>query len=119
MYICVAVVIWGAISAATAAVNTYKQLLAVRAVLGIVEAVFFPGAVYYLSAWYTKKELGKRLAGLYIAQQVGNAFGGLFAAAILQLDGAHGIAGWKWLFIIEGCATVGIGAICVSTTARS
>lgn len=72
----------------------------------------FPGAIYYLSAWYTKQELGKRLAGLYIAQQVGNAFGGLLAAAILQLDGAHGIRGWEWLFIIEGSATVGIGAIC-------
>lgn len=95
MYICCAVIIWGAISAATAAVKTYQQLLAVRAILGVVEAVFFPGAVYYLSAWYTKKELGKRLAGLYIAQQVGNAFGGLFAAAILQLDGAHGISGWQ------------------------
>lgn len=95
MYICCAVTIWGAISAVTATVKTYQQLLAVRAILGIVEAVFFPGAVYYLSAWYTKKELGKRLAGLYIAQQVGNAFGGLFAAGILQLDGTHGIAGWQ------------------------
>jgi MFS family permease len=112
MYICLAFVIWGAISAATSAVKTYGQLIAVRAVLGIVEAVFFPGAVYYLSAWYTKKELGKRLAGLYIAQQVGNAFGGLFAAAMLQLDGTHNIAGWQWLFIIEGSATVGIGSIC-------
>ncbi|KAI7788001.1 Major facilitator superfamily [Diaporthe eres] len=112
MYICTAVVIWGAISAATAAVHSYGQLLAVRAILGAVEAVFVPGAIYYLSAWYTKKELGKRLAGLYIAQQVGNAFGGLFAAAILQLDGQHGIRGWRWLFIIEGVATVGIGAIC-------
>lgn len=70
LYICTAVTIWGAISAATAAVQTYGQLLAVRAILGVVEAVFFPGAIYYLSAWYTKKELGKRLAGLYIAQQV-------------------------------------------------
>ncbi|KNG83190.1 putative pantothenate transporter [Aspergillus nomiae NRRL 13137] len=112
MYICVAVVIWGCISAATAAVKTYGQLLAVRAVLGVAEAVFFPGAIYYLSAWYTKKELGKRIAGLYIAQQVGNAFGGLFAAAILQLDGTHNIAGWEWLFIIEGSATVGMGVIC-------
>lgn len=112
MYICVAVVIWGAISAATAAVRSYEQLLVVRAILGAAEAVFFPGAIYYLSAWYTKVELGKRIAGLYIAQQVGNAFGGLFAAAILQLDGAHGIAGWQWLFIIEGSATVGIGVIC-------
>lgn len=112
MYICCAVAIWGAISASTAAVKSYGQLLAVRAILGAAEAVFFPGAIYYLSAWYTKMELGKRIAGLYIAQQVGNAFGGLFAAAILQLDGIHNIAGWQWLFIIEGSATVGIGVIC-------
>jgi sugar phosphate permease len=112
MYICCAVIIWGSISAATAAVKTYRQLLAVRTILGVAEAVFFPGAIYYLSAWYTKKELGKRIAALYIAQQVGNAFGGLFAAAVFQLDGRHGIRGWQWLFIIEGSATVGIGAIC-------
>ncbi|KAH8700702.1 putative pantothenate transporter [Talaromyces proteolyticus] len=112
MYICCAVAVWGAISAATAAVKTYGQLLAVRAILGTAEAVFFPGAIYYLSSWYTKKELGKRIAALYIAQQVGNAFGGLFAAAILQLDGVHNIAGWRWLFIIEGSATVGLGVIC-------
>ncbi|RJE20497.1 Major Facilitator Superfamily [Aspergillus sclerotialis] len=112
MYICLAVVVWGGISAATAAVKNYGQLLAVRAILGAAEAVFFPGAIYYLSAWYTKMELGKRIAGLYIAQQVGNAFGGLFAAAILQLDGVHNIAGWQWLFIIEGSATVGVGVIC-------
>lgn len=104
MYICTAVVIWGAISGATAAVKSYGQLLAVRAILGIVEAVFFPGAVYFLSAWYPKRELGKRLGFMYIAQQFGNAFGGLFAAAIMQLDGKHGIAGWQWLFIIEGSA---------------
>ncbi|KAJ5083481.1 hypothetical protein N7456_012908 [Penicillium angulare] len=112
MYICLAVAIWGCISAATAAVKTYGQLLAVRAILGAAEAVFFPGAIYYLSAWYTKVELGKRIAGLYIAQQVGNAFGGLFAAAVLQLDGVHNISGWQWLFIIEGSATVGVGVIC-------
>ncbi|KAI0532257.1 putative pantothenate transporter [Xylaria digitata] len=113
LYICTAALIWGAISAVTATVKNYQQLLAVRAILGIVEAVFFPGAIYYLSAWYTKTELGKRIAGLYIAQQVGNAFGGLFAAAILKLNGAHGIAGWQWLFIIEGSATVGVASICV------
>ena len=112
MYICAAVAIWGGISAATAAVKTYGQLLAVRAILGAAEAVFFPGAIYFLSAWYTKAELGKRIAALYIAQQIGNAFGGLFAAGILKLEGVHNIAGWQWLFIIEGSATVGIGVIC-------
>jgi MFS family permease len=112
MYICVAVAIWGMISAATAAVQTYQQLLGVRLVLGVVEAVFFPGAVYFLSAWYTKRELGKRFAALYIAQQVGNAFGGLLAAGVLQMDGLRGIAGWRWLFIVEGCGTVVIGVVC-------
>ena len=48
MYICCAVAIWGSISASTAAVKTYGQLLAVRAILGVAEAVFFPGAIYYL-----------------------------------------------------------------------
>lgn len=104
LYICCAVVLWGTISALTAVVKTYPQLLAVRACLGIAEAVFFPGAIYYLSAWYTKTELGKRIAALYIAQQFGNAFGGLFAAGIFQLDRAHGIRAWQWLFIIEGVA---------------
>ncbi|KAF4243933.1 hypothetical protein CNMCM6805_010444 [Aspergillus fumigatiaffinis] len=112
MYICCAVTVWGCISAATAAVKSYDQLLAVRAILGMAEAVFFPGAIYYLSAWYTKREPGKRIAGLYIAQQVGNAFGGLLAAAILQLNGIHHIAGWQWLFIIEGSVTIGVGVIC-------
>lgn len=112
MYICLAVAVWGIISAATAAVQSYAQLMGVRVVLGIVEAVFFPGAVYYLSAWYTKKELGKRFAALYIAQQIGNAFGGLLAAGVLQMDGIRGIAGWRWLFIVEGSGTVAIGVIC-------
>ncbi|KAJ4318510.1 hypothetical protein N0V84_006836 [Fusarium piperis] len=75
LYICCAVVIWGSISACTAAVKTYGQLLAVRAIPGVSGAVFFPGAIYYISAC------------LYVAQQVGNAFGGLFAAGIFQLDG--------------------------------
>lgn len=43
-----------------------------------------------------------RTAILYSGSQVGNAFGGLFALAILQLDDAHGLEGWRWLFIVEG-----------------
>lgn len=100
LYICVATVIWGTISACTAAVQSYGTLLLVRIILGFSEAVFFPGVIYLLSAWYTKNELGARIGGLYIGQQLGNAFGGLIAAGVLKLDGAHGIAGWRWLFIV-------------------
>jgi hypothetical protein len=53
-----------------------------------------------LSAWYTKQELGKRLAALYIDQQLGSGFGGLIAAGVLKLNGVHGIQGWRYLFIV-------------------
>ncbi|KAK8036097.1 hypothetical protein PG993_008711 [Apiospora rasikravindrae] len=111
LYICSAACIWGCVSAATAAVQSYRSLLAVRVFLGVTEAVFFPGVIYFLSAWYTKSELGKRLAGLFMAQMVGSAFGGFVAAACLTLDGRHGIAGWRWLFMVEGVVTVGCGIL--------
>lgn len=55
------------------------------------------------SCWYKSYELGKRFAIFYTAAVLSGAFGGLLAGAITgHLDGAHGIAGWRWLFIIEG-----------------
>lgn len=68
--------------------------------LGVTEAVFFPGVIYFMSAWYTKSELGKRLGALFMFQMIGSAFGGFIAAACLTLDGRYGIAGWRWLFIV-------------------
>ena len=93
-------VVWGAISACTGAVQSYSALLGVRVLLGASEAVFFPGALYFLSAWYTKQELGKRYAVLFIGQQLGNGFGGLIAAGVLRMDGTAGLRGWRWLFIL-------------------
>lgn len=52
-----------------------------------------------------------RTAILYSGSQLGNAFGGLFAIAILKLDGAHGLEGWRWLFIVEGAMTIGLAII--------
>ncbi|OKL59295.1 hypothetical protein UA08_05219 [Talaromyces atroroseus] len=99
LYICSAATIWGSVSAATAAVQSYKSLLAIRVMLGITEAVFFPGVIYLMSAWYTKKELGKRLGALFVFQMLGSAFGGFIAAACLTLNGR------------EGTTTVGCGLI--------
>lgn len=80
--------------------------LACRFILGIIEAAFFPGALFYLSLFYNRKQFALRTALLYAGSQLGNAFGGLFAIAILKLDGVHGIDGWRWLFIIEGVAVL-------------
>ncbi|RAO68855.1 uncharacterized protein BHQ10_004867 [Talaromyces amestolkiae] len=110
-YICAAATVWGVVSGCTGAVQSYHGLLAVRVLLGATEAVFFPGVIYLMSAWYTKKELGKRLGALFIFQSIGSAFGGFIAAACLTLDGRYGIAGWRWLFIVEGATTVGCGLV--------
>ncbi|CAK7246175.1 MAG: hypothetical protein STHCBS139747_007798 [Sporothrix thermara] len=111
LYICSAAAIWGAVSACTAAAQSYSGLLAIRVFLGVTEAVFFPGVLYFLSAWYDRSQLGKRVAALFMFQMLGSAFGGFVAAACLTLDGRYGIAGWRWLFIVEGTVTVGCGII--------
>ncbi|KAJ7141442.1 retrograde regulation protein 2 [Mycena epipterygia] len=110
-YICAAMAVWGVVSAATGAVQSFVGLLLCRFFLGFVEAVFFPGALYYLSMFYNRKQYTFRVALLYSGSQLGNAFGGLFAVAILKADGQHGIEGWRWLFIVEGVATVGIALL--------
>lgn len=111
LYICSAVALWGAISACTAAVNNFGSLVACRFMLGFVEAVFFPGALFYLSMFYTRKQFAFRAAVLYSGSQLGNAFGTLLAIGITKLDGSHGLAGWRWLFLIEGIITIGLAIV--------
>jgi MFS family permease len=104
--------IWGALSAAMACIHNYGSLLAFRFVLGCIESGFFPGVLYLLSCWYKPAEIGKRFAIFYSAAVLSGAFGGLLAGAITgHLAGAHGIDAWRWLFIIEGVATVGVAVI--------
>ncbi|KAF8858919.1 MFS general substrate transporter [Acephala macrosclerotiorum] len=107
IYLPACMVVWGIISGATAASQTYGGLLACRFILGFVEAAYFPGCLYYLSAWYTRKELVKRTAVLYSGSLLSGAFSGLIAAGITNgLDGARGLSAWRWLFIVEGVITV-------------
>ncbi|KAK2624928.1 hypothetical protein QTJ16_005297 [Diplocarpon rosae] len=102
-------IVWGAVSAAMASVQTYGAILAFRFVLGCIESGFFPGVLFVMSCWYTNAEIGKRFAIFYSAAVMSGAFGGILAGAITgHLDGVRGIAGWRWLFIIEGLATVAV-----------
>ncbi|CRG91007.1 putative transporter C1002,16c [Talaromyces islandicus] len=106
IYICVAMAVWGVISACTAAVQNFSGLVAARFFLGFVEAAFLPGVVYYISLFYNRQQITLRTAIFYSGSQIGNAFGPLLAIGILKMDGMRGISGWRWLFIIEGVATV-------------
>ncbi|KXH30453.1 major facilitator superfamily transporter [Colletotrichum nymphaeae SA-01] len=106
IYLPCCVLLWSCVSASTAAAKNFSSLVAIRVILGIVEAPFFPGIFYVLSCWYTQKEIAFRTAILYSGMLVATAFSGLIAAAVFaHLDGARGLAGWQWLFIIEGAGS--------------
>ncbi|KAI5478410.1 putative nicotinamide mononucleotide permease [Pseudohyphozyma bogoriensis] len=78
----------------------------IRVLLGLTESPYFPGALFLLSSWYTKKELAFRTAFLYSGSLLSGAFSGFISAGIQHgLDGALGLESWRWLFIIEGAIT--------------
>ncbi|TKA77802.1 hypothetical protein B0A49_00930 [Cryomyces minteri] len=109
IYLPSCMIVWGTISAATAGIHSYGGLVTVRFFLGFVEAAYFPGCLFFLSSWYTRKELALRTATLYSGSLISGAFSGLIAAGITSgLDGVRGLRAWRWLFIIEGVVTIGI-----------
>lgn len=102
------------VTAAVGAIHTYPQLLVIRLFLGILESGLTPGATFILSSWYLPKELGKRSSFFMTSAQMGGAFGGLIAGGVMgNLEGARGIRGWRWLFIVEGVVTCFVAIIAV------
>lgn len=90
------VIAWGLVSCLTSQVSNYGDILACRFILGFVEAPFFCGILFYLSKWYTKKELNFRMALFYSASLLSGAFGSLIAAGILSgLANTRGLAAWQ------------------------
>ena len=92
-------------------VHNFSGLMAVRWFLGLTEAGLFPGVGYFLSCWYKRSEFGVRMAIFFSAAALAGSFGGLLAAAIAKMNGVGGKAGWSWIFILEGLATIVIGFI--------
>lgn len=100
--------IWGCVTVAMAWANSFQHLIAFRVVIGCLEAGFAPGVLLIISSWYKRREQSKRFAVYISAAILSGAFGGLIAGAITgNLDGRYGIAGWRWLFIVEGVLTAG------------
>ncbi|OAL07764.1 MFS general substrate transporter [Phaeosphaeriaceae sp. SRC1lsM3a] len=112
LYLCMMALVWSGVSAATCGVTNYSGLLAVRFFLGVVEAPLFPGAIYVMGCWYTRKEMALRCAILYTGQTLAFCVAGLIAAAVFgTLEGAHGLAGWQWLFIVLAVTGSGLALI--------
>jgi MFS transporter, ACS family, tartrate transporter len=102
---------WGAISAAMMFVRTTPTFYVLRFLLGAAEAGFFPGVVYYLSHWYPEGQRARAIAAFMTAVPVSGVIGGPLSGALLSLNGLCGLAGWQWLFLVEGVPAILLGVI--------
>jgi ACS family tartrate transporter-like MFS transporter len=110
---------WGVIAAAMALVRTPSQFYALRFLLGVAEAGFFPGIVYYLSQWFPSNARGRASAQFMVAIPLSGVLGGAVGGTLLGLDGRLGLAGWQWLFLVEGLPSVLLaGAVLALMTDR-
>ncbi|CAG8319764.1 unnamed protein product [Penicillium salamii] len=94
--------------------SKYELSSGPRTILGCIEAGFAPGVLLLISSWYKQTEQSKRFGVFISAAVLSGAFGGLIAAGIVDgLEGAQGIRGWRWLFIIEGVITIGFAILSI------
>ncbi|EGY20131.1 hypothetical protein VD0004_g410 [Verticillium dahliae] len=109
LYMGILVTTWGVIMTLHGVVQNFGGLLALRMLLGVFEAGFFPGAVYLCTFWYMPRDLASRISWFYCMSALSGAFSGLLAAGIAKMDGVGGYEGWRWIFLIEGIITVALG----------
>ncbi|PTD06764.1 putative transporter [Fusarium culmorum] len=96
--------IFGSMTLLAACVQNFGGLFALRFFLGVAESGFFPLVIYYLTTFYRRGELARRLAVFYAASNIANAFSGLLSFGVFQIDSKMFV--WRYLFIIEGAASV-------------
>jgi MFS family permease len=101
---------WGVVSAAMMVVTDETVYLMMRFLLGVAEAGFFPGIIFYLTLWYPSRRRASRtawfMAAVPLAGVIGNPISGL---VMDSLSGRAGLAGWQWLFLVEGIPSILVG----------
>ncbi|KIW71551.1 hypothetical protein PV04_03705 [Phialophora macrospora] len=104
---------WGLCVLGMGFVHSWETLTVCRALLGIFEAGLFPGAIYIIGSWYRQFETARRVSLFYMASLLSSGFGPIFAYALSLIRVGDGMyrSGWRWIFIIEGIATVVAGLI--------
>ena len=109
-------VTWGILSACTLFVRTPGSFYLLRLLLGVAEAGMFPGVIFYLTLWYPARRRGQIIALFMTAQPISGVLGGPLSGWILQsFNGLKHLAGWQWLFLLEGLPAVLMGIIVLFT----
>jgi len=93
---------WGLLAMAMMLVRTPLEFYTVRLLLGIAEAGFFPGVIYYLTLWFPASMRARAVSRFYIALPLSSTVMGAVAGWLMGLDGRLGLLGWQWLFLLEG-----------------
>ncbi len=102
---------WGIVAMAMVAVRGSASFFAIRFILGLAEAGFFPGVILYLTFWFPAREQARAVALFMTATALAGLIAGPVSGALLQLHGLAGLSGWQWLFILEGLPAVILGIL--------
>lgn len=105
------VITFGLIAIAMMFVTTPFSFYLLRFCLGIAEAGFFPGVILYLTYWFPAIDRAKTVALFMTSTAIAGVLGGPISGLVLSLDGQLGLAGWQWLFLLEGLPAVGLGIV--------
>lgn len=105
-------ILWGLTSASMLTVRNEHVFYALRFLLGVFEAGFAPGMIFYLTYWYAEDKMARVMAVVMCAGPIGGIVGGPFSTWVMTaFAGAHGLAGWQWMFLIEGLPCVLLGLV--------
>lgn len=102
---------WGLVSGAMAFVQGTTSFYTLRFLLGVAEAGFFPGIILYLSYWFPAQKRAQVTAIFMAAAPVSTALGSPVSAALLEMHGLLGFAGWQWMFVLEAVPAVILGVV--------
>jgi len=102
---------WGIVSTGMAFVHSANQLYVMRFLLGMAEAGFAPGIIYYISCWFPKSNRARAMSFFYMGSVAASIIGLPVSGAILNMHGIAEIAGWRWLFALEGIPALVLGVL--------
>jgi len=102
---------WGVIAAGMMFVKTPAQFYCMRFLLGMAEGGYFPGVLYYLTQWFPRDYRGRVVSRFFFSGPISAAVMGAVSGQLLALEGALGLAGWQWLFLVQGLPAVFLGII--------